>query len=84
MHQDHDDHDHDHHHHGHDHEHEHSDLSPVALRVRALESLLTEKGYVDPAALDATDRHLRDEGRPAQRRPGGGARPGPIPAIMRG
>ena len=28
-------------------------LSDVALRVRALESLLIEKGYVDPAALDA-------------------------------
>ena len=30
-----------------------SDLSEIALRVRALESLLIEKGYVDPAALDA-------------------------------
>jgi len=28
-------------------------LSDVQLRVRALESLLTEKGLVDPAALDA-------------------------------
>lgn len=27
-------------------------LSPLALRVKALESLLVEKGYVDPAALD--------------------------------
>ena len=27
-------------------------LSPIALRVKALESLLVEKGYVDPAALD--------------------------------
>ena len=36
----------------HDHDHDRSDLSPVQLRVRALESLLTEKGYVDPAALD--------------------------------
>jgi nitrile hydratase subunit alpha len=27
-------------------------LSPVELRVRALEALLTEKGYIDPAALD--------------------------------
>lgn len=42
-----------HHHHGHDDEHDHgSELSPTALRVRALESLLVEKGYVDPAALD--------------------------------
>ncbi|WBV44765.1 nitrile hydratase subunit alpha [Pseudoroseomonas cervicalis] len=41
--------------HGHDHEHEHgaSELSPLELRVRALESLLVEKGYADPAALDA-------------------------------
>ena len=31
----------------------HSELSDVELRVRALESLLTEKGYVDPAAVDA-------------------------------
>jgi nitrile hydratase subunit alpha len=29
-----------------------ADLSPLALRVKALESLLVEKGYVDPAALD--------------------------------
>src|SRR5215207_5964395 len=43
------------HHHGHDHHHDHerSELSEVALRVRALESILTEKGYVDPAAIDA-------------------------------
>src|ERR1700688_1890183 len=27
-------------------------LSPMELRVRALETLLTEKGYIDPAALD--------------------------------
>jgi nitrile hydratase subunit alpha len=39
--------------HQHDHDHESSELSPTALRVRALESLLVEKGYVDPAALDA-------------------------------
>jgi nitrile hydratase len=30
-----------------------SHLSDMDLRVRALESLLVEKGYVDPAALDA-------------------------------
>ena len=39
-------------HDGHDHDDENSELSPIALRVRALESLLVEKGYVDPAALD--------------------------------
>ena len=39
---------------GHDHDHDEagSQLSDVVLRVRALESLLVEKGYVDPAALD--------------------------------
>ena len=36
----------------HDHDHDHSELSPAQLRVRALETVLTEKGYVDPAALD--------------------------------
>ena len=35
----------------HDHEHG-SELSEAALRVRALETILTEKGYIDPAALD--------------------------------
>jgi nitrile hydratase len=40
--------------HDHDHDHEHgSELSETQLRVRALETILTEKGYVDPAALDA-------------------------------
>jgi nitrile hydratase subunit alpha len=41
--------------HSHDHAHDHahgSELSDLDLRVRALESLLAEKGYVDPAALD--------------------------------
>src|SRR5207302_4272601 len=36
----------------HDHHHDHSELSETELRVRALETVLTEKGYVDPAALD--------------------------------
>ena len=44
-------HDHDH---PHDHQHDHgSPLSEIQLRVRALETILTDKGYVDPAALDA-------------------------------
>jgi nitrile hydratase subunit alpha len=43
--------DHDHHHDHHHHEHG-SELSEMQLRVRALETILTEKGYVDPAALD--------------------------------
>lgn len=38
--------------HDHDHDHEHSELDEMDVRVRALETLLTEKGYVDPAALD--------------------------------
>src|SRR5918911_980258 len=61
----HDDNPDEHGHHGHDrgHRHEHhgiddpdhphnAPLTDVQLRVRALESLLTEKGLVDPAALD--------------------------------
>ncbi|WP_418131153.1 nitrile hydratase subunit alpha [Variovorax sp. 375MFSha3.1] len=49
----HDDSGHDHgHHHGHDHDHEHSELGEMDLRVRALESVLSQKGYIDPAALD--------------------------------
>jgi nitrile hydratase len=43
----HDGHDH------HDHDHDHgSELSEMQRRVRALETILVEKGYVDPAALD--------------------------------
>lgn len=39
--------------HDHDHSHEHgSELSEMQLRVRALESILIEKDYIDPAALD--------------------------------
>jgi nitrile hydratase len=38
----------------HEHDHEHQAVpSDFALRVKALESLLVEKGLVDPAALDA-------------------------------
>ena len=38
---------------GHDHGHtDHSELSDVERRVRALETVLTQKGYIDPAALD--------------------------------
>ena len=45
-------HDHAHHDHAHDHDHRGSHLDDIELRVRALETLLVEKGYVDPAALD--------------------------------
>lgn len=40
------------HHHDNDHDHPDSVLSEMDLRTRALESILVEKGYVDPAALD--------------------------------
>ncbi|MCU0966596.1 MAG: nitrile hydratase subunit alpha [Burkholderiaceae bacterium] len=36
----------------HDHDHEHSELGEMDLRVRALETVLAQKGYIDPAALD--------------------------------
>lgn len=36
----------------HPHDHDHSELDPMTLRVRALETVLSEKGYIDPAALD--------------------------------
>jgi nitrile hydratase len=43
---------HDHHHDQHDHHDDHSELGEMDLRVRALETVLTQKGYIDPAALD--------------------------------
>jgi nitrile hydratase len=42
--------------HAQDHGHDHGQQtvpSDITLRVKALESLLVEKGLVDPAALDA-------------------------------
>lgn len=55
----HDGHDHDHEHgHGHGPEHGQEPPSEIALRVKALESLLVEKGLVDPAALDAIVDHF--------------------------
>ena len=46
-------HEHHHPHEPHSHEaHAQRAPSPMELRVRALEALLTEKGYIDPAALD--------------------------------
>lgn len=40
--------------HGHSHDHDHTEPpSDEALRVKALESLLAEKGLIDPAAVDA-------------------------------
>lgn len=45
-HHDNDDHPHDHHHHD-------NQYSDMQARVKALETLLTEKGLIDPAAIDA-------------------------------
>jgi nitrile hydratase len=43
-----------HHHHDHDHDHDHDNhFTPIEARVKALETLMVAKGYVDPAALDA-------------------------------
>jgi len=42
---------HDRHHH--DHDHGQAPPSDMALRAKALETVLTEKGLIDPAALDA-------------------------------
>ena len=42
---------------GHDH-HEHSD---IALRVEAVESLLTEKGLIDPATVDEIIRYYEQD-----------------------
>lgn len=41
--------------------HDHSHLSDTELRVRALESLLTDKGLVDPAALDEIVDHYENK-----------------------
>ncbi|WEX86325.1 nitrile hydratase subunit alpha [Sinorhizobium garamanticum] len=42
-------------HHGHDHDHHHHDnhFTDMEARVKALETVLTEKGLIDPAAIDA-------------------------------
>jgi nitrile hydratase len=44
---DHDDHDHDHH------DHHDNHFSGIQARVKALETVLTQKGLIDPAAIDA-------------------------------
>ena len=38
--------------HAHGHDHDHSHLGEMDVRVRALQTLLVQKGYIDPAALD--------------------------------
>ena len=43
-----------HHHHDHDHDHHHDNrYSDMEARVKALETVLTEKGLIDPKAIDA-------------------------------
>ena len=47
------------HHHHHDHDHDHgSEFTDVQAQVKALETVLTEKGYLDPAALDQIVDHF--------------------------
>jgi nitrile hydratase len=43
-----------------DHPHDH-DAASIALRVEALESLLTEKGLIDPATVDAIVRYYEED-----------------------
>ena len=69
--------------HHHDHAHEGSELSPIELRVRALESILTEKGYVDPAASMPSSRPTRPRSARATA-PRSSPRPGPIRASAAG
>ena len=46
----------------HDHDHDHDDPARRnALRVEALETILTEKGLVEPAAIDAIIRHYEED-----------------------
>jgi len=45
-------------HHHHDHDEGQDAPSDIALRVKALESLMVERGFVDPAALDAIVDHF--------------------------
>ncbi|HEY2774369.1 MAG TPA: nitrile hydratase subunit alpha [Candidatus Binatia bacterium] len=43
------------------HDHDHPDPSDIALRVEAIESLLTEKGLVDPAKVDEIIRYYEKD-----------------------
>ena len=57
----------------HDDDHHHdNELDPMAARVRALETILTQKGLIDPAAVDAIVETYETQGRAAQRRQGRG------------
>jgi len=52
---------HEHPHADHDHDHGQDPPSDMALRVKALESLMVEKGLVEPAALDALVDHFEHQ-----------------------
>jgi nitrile hydratase len=43
------------------HDHEADEADRLALRVEALESLLVEKGFVEPAQVDAIVRHYEED-----------------------
>jgi len=71
------------HNHGHGHDNGQEPPSPTALRVKALESLLVEKGLVDSAALDAIiDYYENKVGLGTEHASSHG--PGPIPRTGRG
>ena len=53
----------------HDHDHDHSELGEMDLRVRALETVLAQKGYIDPAALDVLIDTYQTKIGPRNRRP---------------
>ena len=69
--------------HSHHHDHGQDPPSDTALRVKALESLLVEKGLVDPAALDASSIITRTRWGPGTARALSRAL-GPTPRIRRG
>ena len=67
----------------HDHDddqHHGSELSEAQLRVRALETVLTEKGYIDPVALDALIEAYETKVGPRNAARASSPRPGPIPS----
>ena len=59
-HDDHDDHDHAHHHHHHDHDHIEAEVE-AALRTKALEALLVEKGLISTDAIDGIVRQYESD-----------------------
>ncbi|CCM77054.1 hypothetical protein BN77_4098 [Rhizobium mesoamericanum STM3625] len=52
------------HHHDHDHDNRYTDMQ---ARVRALETVLTEKGLIDPAAIDVIVETYVKSGRAMER-----------------